>query len=109
MQKIEKEFHPSDEELASFIDNKLRGRAKEKVKEHLVHCNRCRLVVVGGTKEKRKIVKYSNNIFYMGAMAASIGVVLFTPMFDEQTLVKSLEVTKISLFDMIVEWIRNLF
>jgi len=109
MQKIKKESHISDEELASFIDNRLHGREKEKVKKHIVTCSRCRLTVVGAIKEKRKRVKYSNNIFYIGAMVASVGFILFMPMFDEQTLTKGLEVSKISLFDMIVDWIKQIF
>ena len=109
MKKVEKEFHISDEELASFVDNQLKGRAKERVKRHIVKCSRCRLAVVGATKEKRKRVKYSNNIFYIGAMVASVAFVLFVPMFEEQTHIKSLVVSKVSLFDMIVEWVKSLF
>ena len=109
MRDIEFRVHPSDEELASFIDNRLEGEAKEKLKRHIVKCNRCRLSIVGAIKEKRKKLKYSNNIFYIGAIVASIAFIIFVPMFEEQTHIKSLAVSKVSLFDMIIEWLKSIF
>ena len=106
---IDREFivHPSDEELASFIDNRLKSDRKEIIKKHIVQCERCRSCVVGGVKEKRKS-SYANNINYFIPLAVASAVFVFVPIFDEPSFAKGLEVVKVSLFDMFVEWIKNL-
>ena len=109
----DKEFrvHPSDEELAGFIDNKLKVERKEIIKKHMVQCKRCRSCVVGGIKEKNKM-GYANStksFRYLIPLAVASLVIVFVPMMEEESFARSLEVTKISLFDMFVEWVKNLF
>ena len=109
---VDKEFsiHPSDEELASFIDNRLKPNRREFIKKHILECRRCRSCVVGGVREKRKTTGYVNNINYFVplALVASL-VIIFVPIIDESGFTKSLEVVKVSLFDMFIEWVKSLF
>jgi len=109
----DKEFsiHPSDEELASFIDNRLKPNRKEFIKKHILECKRCRSCVVGGVKEKRKTsyVNSTKNFRYLIPLAVASLVIVFVPIFDEPSFTKSLEVVKVSLFDMFVEWVKSLF
>jgi len=110
MKDIEFRVHPSDEELASFIDNQLGASRKELIKKHMVRCKRCRECIVGGIKEKRKVgfVNSTKNFRYLIPLAVASLVIVFVPIFDEPSFAKSLEVTKVSLFDMFVEWIKNI-
>ena len=108
MRDREFRVHPSDEELASFIDNRLESSRKELIKKHIVQCHRCRSCVTGAVKEKRetKPVNSTKNFRIIIPLAVASLVIIFVPIFDEPSFAKSLEVTKISLFDMFVEWIK---
>ena len=103
--------HPSDEELASYVDNQLEPKKKELVKKHIVQCERCLSCVTGATKERRKMVAVNStkNFRILIPLAVASLVIVFVPMFDEQSLMKSVEITKVSLFDMFVEWVKSLF
>jgi hypothetical protein len=111
MRDREFRVHPSDEELASFIDNQLETKRKELIKKHIIQCQRCRSSVTGAVKEKRKIkpINSTKNFRILIPLAVASLVIVFVPIFDEPSFVKSLEVTKVSLFDMFVEWVKSLF
>lgn len=103
--------HPSDEELASYIDNQLNEERRVTLQKHIVQCQRCMRCVTEATKEKRKMIPVNStkNFRIVVPLAVASLVIFFIPMFDEQTLTKSLEVSsKISLFDMVVEWVKSL-
>ena len=112
MRDREFRVHPSDEELASFIDNRLEAKRKELIQKHIVKCTRCRTTVTGATKEKRKMIPVNStkNFRVILPLVAASLVIVFVPMFDESSLTKSLELTsKVSLFDMFLEWVKSLF
>jgi len=77
--------HPSDKELAHYIDNKLDKTAKAKIVKHLIECDECSdavaLVLKHGQKktsmieESEKEQEAINNINYKGALGALSGVV----------------------------------
>ena len=59
--------HPSNEDLAKFIDKELDKKKKEEILEHLISCDRCRDIVQSVFKDveevKKKSKKPINNIY----------------------------------------------
>jgi len=73
--------HPSDKELADFIDKKLEGESRDEVVEHLTHCYKCR-DVVNEVIEYKKKPKFVNNIIVampLIALVASLIVLVYLP------------------------------
>jgi len=73
--------HPTDKELADFIDKKLDGEAREEVAEHLVYCSNCREVIYEVIEYKKK-PKFINNIIVatpLVALVASLMIFIFLP------------------------------
>ena len=68
--------HPSDKQLADFIDNKLESNTKNKVVEHLIHCFECREVVNEVVKYKKK-PNFINNINIAPFIMLVASLVLF--------------------------------
>lgn len=52
--------HPSDQEIADFIDNKLSLESREKILEHIVHCQECNTIVTEVMKSQNSS-KPANN------------------------------------------------
>jgi len=81
IEDIEYTSHPSDEELANFIDNRLIGDAKEEVMNHLTHCYQCR-EVFNEVIEYKKKPRFFNNIIVatpLVALVASLLVFVYLP------------------------------
>jgi len=81
IEDIEYTSHPSDEELANFIDNRLIGDAKEEVMNHLIHCYQCR-EVFNEVIEYKKKPRFFNNIIVatpLVALVASLLVFVYLP------------------------------
>jgi len=78
---IEYSHHPSDRELANFIDKKLEGEVKDRVIEHLVHCYRCRETVHKVIEHKKKPRIFNNIIMAtpLVALVASLLVFIYLP------------------------------
>ena len=72
--------HPSDKELANFIDNKLLGVARDSVVEHLIYCSSCRDVVSEVIDYKKKS-KFANMVVItpLVALVASLIVFVYLP------------------------------
>ena len=72
--------HPSDKELADFIDNKLLGIARDSVVEHLIYCSSCRDVVSEVIDYKKKS-KFANMVVItpLVALVASLIVFVYLP------------------------------
>ena len=49
-----KNLHPTDRELANFIDNKLTSKKREKFLEHLIYCNECINIAIFSIKKIKK-------------------------------------------------------
>jgi len=47
-------LHPTDNELANFINNRIIGTRKEEIEEHLVYCDECMDVVAGVMNRKQQ-------------------------------------------------------
>ena len=73
--------HPTDEQLADFIDNRLLGNIKDEVMDHLAHCDECREVIneVIEYKKKSKLDRLMVALPPLVAMVASLLVFVYLP------------------------------
>jgi len=55
--KSTKKLHPTDKELADFIDNKLSSQKQDKLLIHLLYCDRCTCIIVIETINSKKSIK----------------------------------------------------
>ena len=69
--------HPSDKELADFIDNKLKSKSKDIVVKHLIHCYKCRKVVDEVIEHKKDYTHKNNLIFNSSLIALIASLIIF--------------------------------
>ncbi len=44
--KSKKKLHPTDKELANFIDNKLTSQKRKRLLSHLIYCDSCINIII---------------------------------------------------------------
>ena len=52
--KSTKKLHPTDKELADFIDKKLTSQKRKKILTHLIYCDRCTCIIILTTINTKK-------------------------------------------------------
>jgi len=100
--------HPTDEELALFVEDKLPKSKKREVIEHIKECYECAMCVSGAVKERRR-----SKIYYILPLAATILGIIFIPILDDNSkneiISKGIgDIDKISIFEYIINWIKEL-
>jgi len=80
-------LHPTDKELAYFIDGRIIGTRKDEIEEHLVYCDECMDIVVE-IKKKKEINKpwFANKKIQatiLSGLVASIVLFFIIPTQDE--------------------------
>ncbi len=52
--KSAKKLHPTDKELANFIDNRLSPQKRKRLLSHLIYCDRCTHIIIGTILNSKK-------------------------------------------------------
>ena len=90
--------HPSNKELADFVDKKLDKNRRAEITKHLIACDECSDAVALVIKYGKKKQKVANNIYYKGlgvALVASIVVIfMLSPFSSTQFNIGEIDLSK---------------
>lgn len=115
---------PNEIQLSRYLDQKLEEKEREKVQKHLIHCSKCRTLLIETTRSLKMIKESSeeklplkpvNNIFYyakaLTPLVASAVIFISVPILDPKENAiqyKGIEIEK-NILDESMEYWEDLF